>query len=66
MTLWPQNEPLAIIDWKVNHVLNHVAHRKNRREHTDDIQWLRETSDRVGGDLSATRYSWKELVTQGN
>lgn len=51
MTLWPQNEPLAIMEWKVNHVFNHAAHQKNRREHEDDIQWLRETSVRVAGDF---------------
>jgi hypothetical protein len=39
------------MEWKANYVFNHVAHQKHRREHADDIQWLRETSVRVGGDF---------------
>ena len=50
MTLWekrlPQNEPVAVMEWKVNHFLNCHDHSKNRREHVLDIQWLLETSAR--------------------
>ena len=50
MTLWeanlPHNEPLAVMEWKVNHYLNRAVHQKNRREHEEDILWLRETSER--------------------
>jgi len=52
MNLWKANvpyyEPLAVMEWKVNHFLNRAVHAKNRREHQDDIQWLRETSLRSG------------------
>jgi hypothetical protein len=51
MTMWPQNEPRAIMEWKVNHVFNRAAHPQNRREHIDDVQWLRETSLRIGVDF---------------
>jgi len=40
------NEPLAVMEWKVNHYLNWTAHRKNRREHRGDIRWLCVTSRR--------------------
>jgi hypothetical protein len=46
MTLWkenvPHNEPLAVMEWKVNHRFNRAAHPLNRRLHKGDIQWLRD------------------------
>jgi len=52
MSLWkanlPGNEPLAIMEWKVNHFLNRAAHQKNRRDYLLDVEWLRETSARDG------------------
>lgn len=52
MTLWksnlPHNEPLTVMEWKVNHYFNRAVHQQNRREHLQDIQWLRETSMRLG------------------
>ncbi len=51
MTLWekklPDNEPVAVMEWKVNHFLNRRKHQKNRDEYRGDIDWLRETSARV-------------------
>ncbi|MGA8430383.1 MAG: hypothetical protein WB729_11225 [Candidatus Sulfotelmatobacter sp.] len=53
MTLWksdvPHNEPLAIMEWKVNHIFNHAVHQENRREHLLDVRWLQETSNRLCG-----------------
>jgi hypothetical protein len=60
MTLWkaekpcnriPSNEPLAVMEWKVNHFLNQAVHKQNldaHDEHKGDIQWLRDTSCRNG------------------
>ena len=52
MTLWraniPHNEPLAVMEWKVNHYFNRAVHQKNRREHRGDIRWLRDSSLRAG------------------
>ncbi len=52
MTLWkaniPHNEPLAVMEWKVNHYLSRASHQQNRREHQEDIRWLRATSLRLG------------------
>lgn len=52
MNLWkanlPHNEPLAVMEWKVNHYFNRAVHQQNRREHLQDVQWLRETSQRLG------------------
>jgi hypothetical protein len=60
MTLWkaekpcnklPANEPLAVMEWKVNHFLNKAVHQENKLAHTQrkgDIQWLRDTSRRSG------------------
>jgi hypothetical protein len=52
MSLWkayvPCNEPLAIMEWKVNHFLNRDVHQKNRRDYLLDVHWLRETSAREG------------------
>lgn len=51
MTLWkanvPHNEPLAVMEWKVNHFSTRL-HAGNRRIHGDDVQWLRSTSLRSG------------------
>jgi hypothetical protein len=44
----PCNEPLAIMEWKVDHYFNRNAHPQNRREHLHDVEWLRETSLRSG------------------
>ena len=48
MCLWkdnvPSNEPLAIMEWKVNHVRNHASHRKNQRDYPLDVNWLCGTS----------------------
>ena len=52
MTLWksnvPHNEPLAVMEWKVNHYFNRAVHQQNRQEHLQDVQWLCETSRRSG------------------
>jgi hypothetical protein len=52
MTLWKSNvcdnEPLAVMEWKVNHFFNRAVHKQNRREYLQDIQWLRQTSHRLG------------------
>ena len=52
MTLWkanvPHNEPLAVMEWKLNRYPNRAAHQKNRPTHQDDIRWLRTTSLRRG------------------
>ena len=44
MTLWksnvPHNEPLAVMEWKVNHYFNRAVHQQNRQEHLQDVQWL--------------------------
>ena len=52
MSLWksnlPSNEPLTIMEWKVNHFLNRAVHEKNRRDYLLDIEWLRHTSRRDG------------------
>lgn len=40
------NEPLAVMEWKVNHYLSRAAHRKNQREHRGDTRWLCVTSRR--------------------
>jgi hypothetical protein len=40
----PHNEPLAIMEWKVNHYRNRAVRRQNEREHFQDIEWLREFS----------------------
>jgi hypothetical protein len=54
MTLWkanvPHNEPLAVMEWKVNHFLNRAVHEQNRREHLQDVHWLRQTSLRLGSE----------------
>jgi hypothetical protein len=52
MTLWDaggklKNEPMAVMEWKVNYSFGSRAHDNNRREHRNDVQWLRETSERV-------------------
>jgi hypothetical protein len=54
MTLWDamgkrSHEPLAVMEWKVNYSFGGRAHRKNRLEHDTDVQWLKETSERVTG-----------------
>jgi hypothetical protein len=66
MTCWDgdgqmQNEPLAIMEWKVNHFLNTREHDRNRRDHVadatvrpvgarlTDVQWLQATSNRLSG-----------------
>lgn len=54
MTCWDgsgemSNEPLAVMEWKVNHFLNVHVHPKNRRDHSLDVQWLQETSTRLSG-----------------
>jgi hypothetical protein len=60
MNLWksncPVNEPLAVIEWKVNHYLNRAVHQQNRREHLEDVNWLRQTSSRLG-DANFVGYS---------
>lgn len=52
MTLWkanvPHHEPLAVMEWKVNHYLSRASHQQNRREHEGDIRWLCATSLRPG------------------
>ena len=52
MCLWqdnvPCNEPLAVMEWKVNRVRDRAAHPKNRRDYALDVNWLRETSARSG------------------
>ena len=52
MTHWkgniPQNEPLAVMEWKVNHSIGRRAHPQNRRDHQADIEWLLDTSRRSG------------------
>jgi hypothetical protein len=52
MCLWKDkescNEPLAIMEWKVNHFRNRAAHPKNLRDYPLDVNWLRETSLREG------------------
>jgi hypothetical protein len=52
MTLWkkkdPHNEPLAVMEWKVNHTFNSAAHKQNR-QYLGDVQWLQETSNRLFG-----------------
>jgi hypothetical protein len=40
----PHNEPLAIMEWKVNHFRMRARRRKNEREHSDNVEWLREFS----------------------
>jgi hypothetical protein len=53
MTLWStngklKNEPLAVMEWKVNYSFGRRAHKKNRLKHEDDIDWLRErTSEQL-------------------
>jgi hypothetical protein len=51
-TLWKDNirnnEPMAVMEWKVNHFLSRAVHQQNRREHKGDIRWLRTTSLRSG------------------
>ncbi len=54
MTLWDakgerKNEPFAVMEWKVNYSFGQRAHNKNRLEHQTDVQWLKETSERVTG-----------------
>ena len=49
MTLWkrniPKNEPLAVMEWKVNHFLNRTVHKKNKDlGYKSDIDWLTATS----------------------
>jgi hypothetical protein len=46
MVMEVHNEPLMIMEWKVNHYLNRSAHPQNRREHRGDIRWLCVTSRR--------------------
>lgn len=41
------------MEWKVNHFLNGRVHRDNlaaHKQHKGDIQWLCDTSRRIGGD----------------
>ncbi|MBZ5678920.1 MAG: hypothetical protein LAO24_02315 [Acidobacteriia bacterium] len=52
MTCWNDKfdlcrEPMAVLEWKANYVKNSRDHAKNRREHESDIQWLRDTSNRI-------------------
>ena len=64
MTLWNcagemKNEPLVVMEWKVNHFLNGPQHAKNRDEHQPvgtvnpykskltDVEWLQITSNRI-------------------
>jgi hypothetical protein len=51
MTLWKQSqpspEPLAIMEWRVNHPFNGPVHQKNRQAYLVDIEWLRQKSDIV-------------------
>jgi hypothetical protein len=54
MTLWNGDgqvhyEPLAVMEWKVNHRFNSHAHPRNRREHLLDLEWLQEKSSFVVG-----------------
>jgi hypothetical protein len=47
----PSNEPLAVMEWKVNHFLNQAVHKQNVGAHNNrqgDIRWLRDTSCRDG------------------
>jgi hypothetical protein len=49
----PNNEPLAVMEWKVNHFLNGGVHEENlaaHEQHKGDIDWLRRTSCRIGGE----------------
>lgn len=59
MTLWkaepcsivPCNEPLAVMEWKVNHCRNGGVHKLNLKNHCErkgDIQWLLSTSRQPG------------------
>jgi hypothetical protein len=52
MTCWNADgkichEPMAVMEWKVNYASNRPTHAKNRRDHLRDIQWLRDTSNRL-------------------
>jgi hypothetical protein len=38
----PYNEPLAIMEWKVNYRLDRRGHAKNQGDHKKDIQWLKD------------------------
>ncbi len=66
MTLWDgsgemYHEPMAVMEWKVNHFLNTREHAKNRSDHVPDVtaqpnvvrltdvQWLQATSNRLSG-----------------
>ena len=52
------DEPLAVMEWKLNHFLNGAAHPKNRRDYKGkDIRWLRETSGRIGTATDFTGYA---------
>jgi hypothetical protein len=49
MTLWNSErqvhfEPIAIMEWKVNHHFSRNAHSKNRGENLLDIEWLQKKS----------------------
>jgi len=51
MTLWTDwnrcNEPIAIMEWKVNHRFNMQQHIETI-EDSQDLDWLRQTAKRIG------------------